>query len=319
MFSLDPDVLDLGLMLHALNLFASMQYDPKDMQRAPGRYVCASEFQTPTRRSRDEKLQKAPVLEMRTWNLRSVASHVKQAIVAPVVSARRRLELIKEVDALKAAIKRHSIKGEEQQQQEQQKRLAENSQELEALDRGDSRRHVLSKLISRLAEKGITVFIHDDKEQRRTTPEPDRAIIIGSGDKDGPVFNTLLFRIEFKNVRESEVYLNECVIGSDGRPRPKDTVLHHIEHLRTEELDRVVDLFCQLEYPDMVEVDRRKLVAQVQQYARVAEPERDRYARPLSDEARQVFSTVQRYCSVNTVLPRTAFRTNADWTREFKK
>lgn len=322
MYGLDDEVLDLALALHASNLFASMEHDPREMQRVHGKYICATEFQTPTRRSKNEASQEPPLLEMKIWNLKSVASRIKETIIEPVVRAMETVKLRQEIEKLHGDIKTFSINGEEKKHDATAAQLAEKQEKLSTLERSPTQRHILVKLISALADRGISVGVFKDSDLRRTTPKPEEQIIIGDPkgvEAKDQVFNGQLFRFQFSDRKKFDVYLNEYVIGSNGQPRMKDTVLHHIEQLRTDELDRVAALFCRLEYPDMLESDRNKVVAEIQQHARIAEGERARYGRPLSEEAAKVFAMIERYVQVNTIMPRSAFRTNEDWVREFSK
>jgi hypothetical protein len=320
MYGLDQEVLDLSIALHASNLFASMEYDPRDMQRAQGKYICATEFQTPTRRAKSEASQEPPLLEMKIWNLKSVAGRVREKIIEPVGRAMETVKLRQEVAKLQADIKTFSIQGDLQKQEAAEAQVAQKSEKLSTLERDPAQRNILVKLILGLADRGISVGVFKDSDLRRTTPKPEEQIIIGDPkgvEGKDQVFNAQLFRLQFADWKRFDVYLNEYVVGSNGKPRMKDTVLHHIEQLRTDELDRVAALFCRLEYPDMLESDRNKVATEIQQYARIAAAERARYGRPLSEEAARVFAVIERYVQVNTIMPRTAFRTNDDWVREF--
>lgn len=322
LYGLDSEVLKMGLALHASNLFATMEFDPREIDRLPNRYVCASEFQTPVQRAQDQNLQQPPTLEMRIWNLKSVASHIKQRIVEPVGQAIEVVRLRQNVEKLQKAIVRYSHDGNEAKVDAAQKSIAESTERLQVLEQRGVSSNAISKLIFALADRGISVEVFNDKGQRRSTPKPDPQIIIGDPkgtESQDCAFNTLLFRFEFPKNEKFSGYLNEYVVGSNGQMRMKDTVLHHIEQLRTEELNRVASLFSEMEYPDMPEANRKKLVSEIQSYARMSEQDRASLETSLSEEAAKVFAVVEKYLQVNTITPRTAFRNNDDWVREFSR
>lgn len=322
MFALDPTVLDVIRTIHAQNIFACQDgFDPKEMERAAGRFFIGAEFQNPTRRSVDANLQEPPKLRMTIWSPKSVAQGVKQRVLDPVARALQTLKLRRKITDLEEAIKVASANGEEEKLAKTRAELTESQNKLSAVERDRSRKHILTTLTESLfTTQEISMAVAMDVDQRRTTPSGQ--IIIGDPKGvpfEDQFFNAYRFTFEFPlRKKEFQVYLNEYVIGSNGKPRLKDTVLHHVEQLRTDELKQVASTFCQQEYPEMSELERNRVAAEIEQHART-EPHKVHFSRPLSPEALQVFAVVERYLQFNTIRPQTAFKTPAAWEAEFSK
>lgn len=314
LYALDQDVKDFTLLVHAIQVLATMEA----MADAPlkHRYVCATEFKTPVKRTMDESKQSPPMLEMQLWNAKAAANILNEKLIQPLGKAWQPYQVKYKISVAQQRLEQAKKSGDDETAKQLEAKLSEYEKRLAAygsvLERPSN---IFERLLSDLDFKSVQVMFSSAKGSRYT---PSGDLILSTDSAKSPTpYQSQRIALVFQDWKPYQLYLNELETGT-GRFHLKKTAVHHIEYLRTEDTKDVLRVFAEYLCFDLSDSRRQLLVEQVDKYLKMNPEDREDFGMPLGEAEKKLLAMFQKYNSANTITPYAAFASQSNWDQEFK-